>query len=360
MKLHIFNPEHDIALAANMSNFTAPHAGSQLRHDLGWLPALWAEEGDAVLVDDVDFASSACLRFQKNTRLRFPAVKWVEKRQLSRLPIDAIEPWGWDLALRATLQRGGCPQSLLPSDEQLDHVRRLSSRLLARELLSQLRMEGTLGEAVVGQDEEGVATLLASYGRLVLKAPWSSSGRGLRFIDAERNTLSMQAGWLRNVTTAQGYVMAEPYYNKVKDFAVEFEAHPDGHISCLGLSLFHTKNGAYTGNVLATEQAKRMQIGKYVDLALLDEVTGLICRHVATLFDGHYVGPFGVDMMVVRKEGSDAPLLLHPCVELNLRRTMGHVALALTRLCNPRHDDELQKVMRMELTDNYLLKLNTL
>ena len=33
--LQIFNPEHDIALAANLSNFTAPHAGRQLRHDLG-------------------------------------------------------------------------------------------------------------------------------------------------------------------------------------------------------------------------------------------------------------------------------------------------------------------------------------
>ena len=42
MKLHIFNPEHDLALAANLSNFTAPHAGRQLRADLGFIPAIWA------------------------------------------------------------------------------------------------------------------------------------------------------------------------------------------------------------------------------------------------------------------------------------------------------------------------------
>ena len=53
MKLHIFNPEHDIALASNLANFTAPHAGRQLRANLGFLPALWAADGDAVLVDDV-------------------------------------------------------------------------------------------------------------------------------------------------------------------------------------------------------------------------------------------------------------------------------------------------------------------
>ena len=56
--LHIFNPEHDIALASNMERFTAPHAGRQLRGDLGYLPAFWAEEGDVVIVD----ASQPCGR----------------------------------------------------------------------------------------------------------------------------------------------------------------------------------------------------------------------------------------------------------------------------------------------------------
>ena len=55
-KLYVFNPEHDLALAANLANFTAPHAGRQLRHDLGYLPALWASNDDYILVDDVEKA----------------------------------------------------------------------------------------------------------------------------------------------------------------------------------------------------------------------------------------------------------------------------------------------------------------
>lgn len=48
----------------------------------------------------------------------------------------------------------------------------------------------------------------------------------------------------------------------------------------------------------------------------------------------HYVGPLGIDAMVVRP--SDGPdnidsHLLHPCVELNLRNTMGHVALGIQK-----------------------------
>ena len=53
MTLHVFNPEHDIALAYDNKYFTAPHAGRQLRHDLDYLPALWAEDGDLVLVENV-------------------------------------------------------------------------------------------------------------------------------------------------------------------------------------------------------------------------------------------------------------------------------------------------------------------
>ena len=49
--IHIFNPEHDIALGAHVEQFTAPHAARQLRHDLGFLPMIWAEEGDKVIVE---------------------------------------------------------------------------------------------------------------------------------------------------------------------------------------------------------------------------------------------------------------------------------------------------------------------
>ena len=68
MKLMVFNPEHDIALASTLANFTAPHAGRQLRADLGFLPALWADEGDKVLVDHVESAEKAFRRVAHRLR----------------------------------------------------------------------------------------------------------------------------------------------------------------------------------------------------------------------------------------------------------------------------------------------------
>ena len=78
--LHIFNPEHDIALAANLSNFTSPHAGRQLRHDLGYLPAIWASADDYVLVENVEDAQRDYARLMHRQFNGF-----IDKRQLSTL-----------------------------------------------------------------------------------------------------------------------------------------------------------------------------------------------------------------------------------------------------------------------------------
>ena len=360
MTLHIFNPEHDIALASGLSNFTAPHAGRQLRHDLGFLPAIWAKEGDVVLVDDVEQAQREWRKITNRARKllgieSLPGVKWEFTRsKLGVYPEQTIsvEPWGWNSALRALLLRQGVGEQLIPTLPQLETIRELSHRRTAAQLLPKLRTEGTVGKAFECREGAEVDSLLQQYGQLVMKAPWSSSGRGLRFLAVGRTPFSMQARWFDNVVAAQGCVIVEPYYNKVKDFGMEFYSDGEGGISYLGLSLFHTANGAYTGNILATEAAKHEMINRYLPTVLLDEVQEKICRELGDVYKGRYRGPFGIDMMVV----NGAKYQLHPCVEINLRRTMGHVALALSPT-----DDEIRRVMRIEYSnDNYKLTINRL
>lgn len=359
--LHIFNPEHDIALAFNLPNFTAPHAARMLRTDLGYLPALWAGEGDCVVVDNVEWAEYAWKRLRprlamlgacgdltaKNVRFR----AWEHG---SAAGCREIEPWGWNRALVAQLRRKGSDDSLLPADHRLETIRNLSHRRTAAALLPELRMDGTVGEAFECRTADEVEALLQRYGQVVMKAPWSSSGRGLRFLDLERTPFAMQEGWFRNLTDRQGSVMVEPYYNKVKDFGMEFSADATGAIRYEGLSLFHTVNGAYTGNVIATEKAKQEMMERYIPASLMQAVRARIASVLSGVLGGRYTGPFGVDMMVVAAQDAQG-FLLHPCVEINLRRTMGHVALSLSP-----DDDDVVKVMRIALTDHYKLKINKL
>ena len=96
MKLLVFNPEHDLALAANLSNFTAPHAGRQLRADLGFIPAIWAAADDCVLVENVEDAERRFLRLT-----RHPFGRYIDKEHVCKHLFTAVDVWGWDLAIRA-------------------------------------------------------------------------------------------------------------------------------------------------------------------------------------------------------------------------------------------------------------------
>lgn len=342
MNLHIFNPEHDIALAANLSNFTSPHAGRQLRHDLGFLPAIWAEEGDVVLVENVEDARRDFAKVMHR-----PFDGFVDKSQLRKLGITRVDPWGWDLALRSFLLRYGV--EAVPSEEEIGVIRDLSHRKHAVGLLRSLALEGTVGHSWRADLLAEVQQALKDYQRIVVKAPWSSSGRGIRFIDKELN--EYQQRWIENIIAQQGSVVIETYCHKIKDFGMEFESDGEGHVRYLGLSLFYTQNGAYMGNILASEEEKTEMISHYVSVDLLDAVKEKICRYLGELYCHQYAGPFGVDMMVVR--GNDQQhFLLNPCVEINLRRTMGHVALALSEQVPS------DRVMRIDYTDNtYKLRI---
>lgn len=359
MTLNIFNPEHDLALASALDNFTAPHAGRQLRHDLAWTAALWTHGDDdteecAVLVDDTAAAHRAA------ARRKMAGCRFVDKHTVKALNIDRVETWGWDAAIRSQLIKLGIGSHAMPTAAQIEAIRQLSHRRTAAMLLTKLQGDGTVGEARECSTAEEATAAAASYGRAVIKAPWSSSGRGVRFVDATADDGSIKArndeGWLRNTIRQQGSVMVEPLYNKTIDLAMEFYSDGRGTVTYSGLSLFHTQNGAYTGNIIATEHSKRRMISRYPAAQYIDAVCERICLLTGPLFNRRYAGPFGIDMMIV--EGG---ALLHPCVELNLRRTMGHVALALLPRLNQQSDDDLRHIMRIDYEDNqYKLRIKRL
>lgn len=341
MYLHVFNPEHDVALASNFANFTAPHAARELRTDLGFLPAFWANDGDFVLVDDVNAALANLRHFKRYAK----EVVFVTLEDLANIPSMEIEVWGWDCALKNQLLKGGVCRESLPSDREIETFRALSNRhWAAQHLLPEIiKADGQLiGESFYVQEIKDIFNFEYPY---VLKAPWSSSGRGIRYVDLINSHLE---GWISNVIQKQGGVMLEPYYHKLLDFAMEFESTDDG-VLYSGLSLFHTEHGAYSSNILASENEKQCIIGKYISPQLLVNISHRISDVLSSLFSETYRGPFGIDMMVVSDEGK---LKLHPCVELNLRRTMGHVALSFKM-----KDTDPRKEMQISFDGNYHLHI---
>ena len=351
MNLHIFNPEHDIALGYNRKHLTIPHTVQELRMNLGWLPAIWASDGDVVLVDDAPFSIKAATHWHGSKA----EVLFLSQEELKGIQFDAVVPWGWDSTLCDRLEKAGVSKEILPSEEALKEIRQLSNRRTANKVLLALREELrdiTCGDsAYVTTSEEG-RELLREWKHIVVKSPWSCSGRGIRYIEEEPSP--SQKGFIHNVMKTQGGMMVEPYYNKVMDFGMEFKIDIDGHVDYLGLSLFHTVNGAYTGNLLATETEKREMLARYIDMSIIDIIRECASLHCQNLLKDKYMGPFGIDMMIV-KHKNRTHFLVHPCVEINLRRTMGHVALSI-----PTSALEPKRVMTIEHDVNYCLKVNVI
>lgn len=329
MNIHIFNPEHDIALAANNRFWTAPHAGRQLRADLGWLPALWAEDGDVVVVDDVAQAENALRKLNRTTAadVRLMTLGGLAKLAKEDLHGAKVLPWGWDVSIAQQLRRAGIPAELLPQDEALERLRTLSSRETSSRMLRDLCQHFTdcIGEAKVVRSVAELEDAIDEWKEIVLKSPWSSSGRGVRYMDQRPNNIIM---WAEKIIKTQGFIMVEQKLDKVADFGMEFSVMEDGGVRYDGLSLFETSAGAYTGSILDTEDEKMNELTRFLSKDLLVDVQTFICSWIKNEFDGTYVGPFGIDMMICKS--ADGRLMLDPCVEINLRRTMGHVALALS------------------------------
>lgn len=335
MTLHVFNASHDEALAAGYPFYYPSTVARRLEEEWAALPALWAASGDAVWLPD---AAAPDLLPPRGGAAWCEGVRPVRRSGMDAAfwqTVTRIEPWGWDLLVRQRLRRAGAPEHLLPSDARLEVLARLSSRETTARVLPLLREEleragvPTVGQSVVVRSGEEAARRLAEWGGAMVKGLWSCSGRGV-FRMAETPTAS-DAGRLARLLREQGAVEMEPVQPRLLDFALEFEALPGQPSRCLGASLFGTNaSGSYAGNCVGSQTLLQGRIAEALGgRPRLDAAVEACRRVLPQVLEGRYEGPFGVDMLVAATPAGPALL---PCVEINLRRTMGHVALKVAQL----------------------------
>lgn len=334
VKQYFFNYTHDLALACAPIYYNPSATVAFLERDLMPLAAFCAKEDDCVVVEESRL--DACRNFYQQC----PSVctRFVPSNKL----LDCeVEPWGWDSSLVRRISKGSdgnTPMPRVPSAGQLELLREFSSRRWASECLSFVRKalpEAPLcGESCFCETEEGIKKTLQAWGsQVLLKAPYSSSGRGLRM--AAGGYEERLQNWCRNLLEHQGGVEVEPCYDKVFDLAAEFCVHPSGEVEYLGLSLFRTTgNGAYEGNLVASQTLLFQKLISAGLDAAYRQVLQEIQHFLGANFKVSHPCCLGVDMMVCRNAVS-SQLLLHPCVEINVRRTMGLMAINLARLIDP-------------------------
>ena len=311
-RLYLFNPENDMALASGSPYYMAPASAKKMASDLSALPSWYAEEESGVWVSDV-----RQIEWMREASRLSPSVDWLTD---AGADFDEVVPWGWSPALLHRLRTSGVPMAL-PQEEKVAELRRLSSRQVAVDLLPLLQMEGTMGESAWLTSVDEVSAFSSQYDKVLLKAPWSGSGKGIQPLSGlPDDNLS---GWARRVIASQGGVVGEPFYNKVEDFAMEFYAS-GGKVEFVGYSLFEADaRGIYKENWLVSDEAIEHRLAKYVTQEVLVKVRQKLLVELPLLLGNAYQGYLGVDMMVCRVGEVYA---VHPCVEVNLRMNMGVVS----------------------------------
>lgn len=300
ISLYILNLDSDLSLAHGDSRFIPPASIRKMTDDLCLLPRWYKGEDSLILTDGQ----------------ALPARK-----------ITKIRPWGWSPSLIKRLEAIGIPANLLPDSAQMEAIRRLSHRSLAVRFLPMLAVsQRYCGESMEVCSVEQLRDCLNKppYRNAVLKAPWSSSGKGILYTST-RGWDDIEA-WSRNILKKQGSLTAEPFYEKAQDFAMEFHADGKGGVRFIGYSVFQTNGkGRYSRNLLASNAYMKRLLGAWVPPALLDATRTRLEKLLAACIGKAYEGCLGVDMMVCRF-GEPPFFRIHPCVEINLRMNMGIVA----------------------------------
>lgn len=304
--LVLFNPENDIALANGGRFFTADKMARKIRHDLQMLP-LWYACGNSAIFAENSEVNKNFLELNKN---RFPQLNYISLYQKDS--IERFLPWGWSPALLSEFKT--LEGALLPEDKILN-LRDLSHRRSSIQLLQAMGYEHEPPVECFNFDDVG--RTVTEYGKCVAKTPWSSSGRGVFIVDSQ-NSGSVRSQ-IEGAIKRQGSIIIEKFQEKTQDFAMEFKVE-NGIVRFIGYSVFSNDNFSYKNAIVGSTALLEGLLSKKISQTELLKVKQSAIDSLTGLIPAWYNGFCGLDMMIL-KSGE-----IIPCVELNLRTTMGHVS----------------------------------
>ena len=226
---------------------------------------------------------------------------------------DEIKPWGFgESAWKKfqVLKQKVRKSPLFPAGL---HREKLFSKTYWREFLN--------------EDE----TAFGNSAEILIKSDQSTSGRG--HLRVPRLLLG-DAAFQKKLEQRRGKgdtYLIEPFYDKVKDFSVQYEIFSDGRVKEFEPRFFVVdQNFQYKGSVF----------GRNLKLTEFEECSRVLDREKMAIKEAHarvierlkvlhYIGPVGIDAFVYRN--SDDELKVRPVVEVNARYTMGRVAQEMER-----------------------------
>jgi hypothetical protein len=325
--IHYFNPGHETAVLHASKHYHPPAHVAKMQADLAFLPAWYASDGDCVFVETAlpdDF-----IPFNNPVKTVVPNDFITKPNQFSG---SKISLWGISPASVHLFEKLNAERKLsLQIPEWNENFRFLGSRWASQKILSRLMdtipaIEKQILPRFFSDINEIEKQTIENREQQLVKSPYSSSGRGLLWLPPGKLRQS-EKQILKGMLKKQSCVSLENALDKRLDFSMHFEIKTSGETVFAGYSVFQTSaKGAYEKSRLAGQVVLKEQIASFINTDLLIHVRLALTEIIHEMYAPHYTGNIGVDMLVYSFGGR---YKLHPCVEVNMRKSMGYLAICL-------------------------------
>ena len=332
-----------MAVANGSFSYQPPLLLQQMESDLATLPMFFGDSGDTIISENKP--STKFLNNLHSMGFEIPNFQSLSEAEvLHDNSLEEIYPWGWSPAAHFILKnlKEKCSQKFKnrPNSEWTDTHRRLYERSTALRFLQDL-LQNTLTSKFVELHQTGqivqsisdIENLLTTNNPLVLKAPMSSSGRGVQIIRKSMLNNSNKQ-WFAGILKQQKYLIAEPYIDKISDLSFQFRINSEQDIDFLGTSFFETNSNGQYQCTLLNPVFGNLFPGRDKELTELLEFTAhlLLIALKGTIYAQLHRGFIGIDAMIFQENDG---LKIQPCIEVNCRMNMGILALQIQQRIHP-------------------------
>lgn len=335
--VHWFNPAGESH--AMSPRYQADKGVAALETDLEMLIAAWCRKDDVALLRQPP--SREHLAELKRAGFDLPEIATLD--ELRGRKLGGLRPWAWSPEASLCLKPLAGDVSAGVPWQWCELPREWFSKGIG------IRLEELLGLSERGLVCRSVEEALAAVDSLLpdaqalAKAAYSYAGRGHKRINRESPPEATR-NWLANVIAGHGCVIIEPWLERVTDFSALYEMDAAGRVELIGLTLMENDAaGRFLGTRVSPKWASMLDLEVAAFLHREAQVMAWYQERVpaalAELLPG-YVGSLGVDAMVHRR--ADGSLALKQVVELNVRMTMGRVALELLQKSAPNRQGRFQ------------------
>lgn len=340
--IYHFNPTCEYAIANGSDSWQANKLLTKMESDLETLPLFFTNSKDYLIIKKKP--SNSLIGALERLNIEIPMFIFrneIMNKYFISLQKGDLKPWGWSPAEHKFLAplKETCSESFKnsPVFNWIPEHKNLYSKQFAagilKTMLNYFADEVFIPnhqQTTVCTTQSEIENLMLRWGQLMIKAPWSSSGRGLQTI---RKTPVHPNVWAKILSfiQEQGYVIVEPYLNKVLDLAFQFEMIK-GKVNFLGISNFSTDyKGQYNGNSLnGLPDSLDKKLNDFVHLLPEKIIPSLITIIENSDLAKYYEGVFGVDTLIYSDENNQ--LKVNPCLEINVRHNMGLLSIRLEKL----------------------------